>query len=155
MSTNLVILNNIFLGDGTAVAKVFGELLNGEKRVSDELNSNHVSLFWSSAWNKIKLYFFGPYELICFGNLGSKLGWEPNTKIIRYNAAVTPTIPLEMIKNIRIAHKANFSAVVMVLIGRALNKFMKEAGYEVPERVCCTLARVVDSHPGTKLRNHM
>jgi len=101
------------------------------------------------------LYFFGPYELITFGNLGSEFGWQPNAKISTYTTAVSPIIPIERIKNIRTTKQANFSAVAVVLIGRALNEFMKDAGYEVPKTVCCSLLRVVGGHPLTKLTNHV
>jgi len=137
-----------------ALANVLQELFNGENKLSKALDSRNGA-YCSSVLHKIKSYFFGPYELLTIGRLGSKFSWKLNAKKNRHNAAVTPTIPKKFFKNIQTAYEANFSAVALALTGRALYKFMQEAGYEVPDTVSCSLARVVDSHPFKKLRNHV
>jgi len=151
--SNFEILH-VIPGDGAAVASVFQEVFNGEKTVSKPMGSRSVG-YCASALNKLKIYFFGPNKLITTGRLASNYGWKPNSKINKYNAAVSPTIPVEMFKNMRTNYNANFSAVAILLIGRALYKFMREAGYELPEAVLCALPRSADSQPHTKLRNRV
>jgi len=144
----------VLIGDGGATSKVFEALLNGNGTPSDELNSTIVG-HCRSGCQKIKLLFFGPYGLISAQNLSGKFDWKPNTKINRYNVAVSPTIPVDILKNIRRTKNVSFSALALGLSGRALTKFMKEAGYEVPETVYCNLPRLVNGRTLTKLTNHV
>jgi len=60
------------LGDGAAVAGVLQGFFNGEKPKSKSLDPRKA-VSCSSVWNQLKLYFFGPFDLITAANSGKKI----------------------------------------------------------------------------------
>ena len=141
----------MFPGDGTALSQVFTEYLGGKRKKIAPLQDSGCSF-----WTQFRKYFFGPYMLCSQEIRARSYIWKPAGSEVtwNYNLAASPTIPLSIIKNIKKAHDASFSAIILTAFGKALRIFLTEAGHVAPPIMNCNSSRAVPGHPLT-LRNHL
>jgi len=145
------------------VSELFRELLNfhdkgvAAQNICGKIQAEVAS---PSLWHKIRRNFFGPLNLFILG-LKLSTGRKVNimnffsSKNYRQNIAITPIIPLDKIKKIRMATSTSFSSAVITLMGKSYGKLRTSAGLPVPEQIICATSRSAVGHPTTKLRNHL
>jgi len=142
-----------FPGDGFAVSEVMREFLDGKKKSNNLLTKKHKASL--PIWNKLQTYFYGPYNIYKSGSEANARIWSPCTnRAWAYNIAASPTIPTDLIKSIKNVHNVSFVAVILAAFGKALSKYLTEAGHQPPETMNLNHPIALPDHP-QKLTNYV
>ncbi|CAG7825296.1 unnamed protein product [Allacma fusca] len=71
-----------------------------------------------------------------------------------HHVALTPRIPLDIIKDLKNQHNTSFTCILLAAFAGGIRKFMIEHQYKVPRSIHCLTPLPMPGHP-SKLRNHL